>query len=111
MKPSSLQEAVLIIQATFPAQELQAWASLPQDKALVQAHFELGLWIRNQWVHGGSPLVTEIRSIAWSIHDDDFSSIVLRSLWQVINHAPCPDLQELLSKYSVNADVKHLNWD
>ncbi|WP_374363486.1 DUF6794 domain-containing protein [Pseudoduganella danionis] len=111
MKPSSLQEAVLIIQATFPAQELQAWTNLSEDEALAKVHFGLGMWIRNQWVYGGSPLVTEIHSLAWSIHDDDISSIVLRALWQYLKHKTCPDLQELLSSYSLYPEAKYLNWE
>jgi hypothetical protein len=47
LKPISLQDAVDIIRATFPEEELQAWANQPESAAGVEAHFGLGTWIRN----------------------------------------------------------------
>ena len=96
MKPSTLQEAVSFIQASFPADELKAWAAQPETSAQMQAHWSLGMWVRNQWVHGGSPLATEIKSIAWFVHDDDISSYVTKALWHVLNGERCPQLKELV---------------
>jgi hypothetical protein len=96
MKPSTLQEAITVIQEEFPALELQKWASEPEDLAVAQAHFNLGGWIRNQWIYSESPLCTEIRKSAWFLHDDEISSVITRALWRVLNGAPCPTIQELV---------------
>lgn len=96
MKPSSLQEAVLIIKANFSEEELQEFASQPEDSARVNAHWTIGVWIRNNWVHEGSPLAIEVKNSAWFVHDDDISSYVLIALWRVLNSKPCPLLKELL---------------
>lgn len=111
MKPSSLQEAVAVIQATFQASELQEWAAQPEDAARSQAHWALGMWVRNQWVHGGSPLATEIKSVAWFVHDDDISSIVIKALWHVLNGALCPSIEELLPPGALRPKAKHLSWE
>lgn len=111
MKPSTLEESVLLIRAAFPVEKLQAWANLPENEANIQAHFCLGMWIRNNWVHPGSPLVSNIRSIAFNIHDDDISSIVIEALLQVLRGEPCPELQELISSYCVYQVVMPLSWD
>jgi len=96
MKPSTLQEAISIIQATFPAAELSAWAALPENIASFQAHFELGLWIRNQWFYGdGSPLTTELKKANFFLDADDISDIVVKALWGVLNGKPCPTVSEL----------------
>jgi hypothetical protein len=97
MKPSSLEDAVTLIRANFPESELQAWAAQSEDVARVQAHFALGLWVRNTWVYGdGSPLATKIMEADWSIQADDVSSIIISALWRVLNGFPCPSIEELL---------------
>ena len=97
MKPSSLQEAVVTIRETFPETELQDWATQPEDTACLQAHWGLGLWIRNHWIYDkGSPLASEIKKQSLFLHDDDISSIILKALWRVLNGDPCPTIQELL---------------
>lgn len=104
MKPSTLQEAISIIQATFPAAELRAWAAQPEHIASFQAHFELGLWIRNQWVYGGSPMYTEIERATLIIHTDDISDIVIKALWDVLNGKPCPTISELFPNAILEPD-------
>lgn len=97
LRPLSLQDAVDIIRATFPEEELQAWSDQPEGSAGAQAHFELGVWIRNNWVYrAGSPLAVHIKEVAWFIHDDDISSVVIKALWRVLNGSVCPSIEELL---------------
>jgi hypothetical protein len=97
--PTSLGEAVEAIRAEFPEAELRAWASQTEGSAEVQAHFGLGLWIRNQWFHGaGSPLAAQIQRAAHcEMHPDDVSSIIVRALWRVLNGQPCPTIEQLHS--------------
>lgn len=107
MKPSSLEEAFAILQSTFHALELQEWSAQSESSAISQAHWTLGMWVRNQWVYGGSPLVEEIKSAAGVIHDDDVSSIIIKALWHVLNGAPCPTIEELIPLRTTQL----LTWD
>jgi sulfur relay (sulfurtransferase) DsrC/TusE family protein len=107
MKPSSIEEAVAILQSTFQVLELQEWSAQSESSAISQAHWTLGMWVRNQWVYGGSPLVAEIKSAAGFIHDDDVSSIIIKALWHVLNGAPCPTIEELIPLRT----TQHLTWD
>lgn len=95
MKPSSLQEAVEIIMATFPAADLQTWASRPEISACIEAHFGLGMWIRNNWVYGdGSPLASKIMETYWWGDADKISEAIIKALWKVLNGSPCPTIEE-----------------
>lgn len=97
LKPLSLQDAVDIIRATFPEEELQTWANQPESAAGVEAHFWLGTWIRNNWVFGaGSPLAAHIKEITKYVHNDDISAVVIKALWRVLNGSVCPSIEELL---------------
>ena len=95
--PSTLSEAIGIIRATFPEAELAAWANRPMDEAVLDAHFALGAWIRNEWIFDEeSQLVKRIRESTAYIHDDDVSSLILEALWRVLNDEDCPSIERLL---------------
>lgn len=96
VKPSSLEDAVNGLRATFPEADLRTWAAQSESTACSRAHWELGLWIRNQWLHRGSPLATQIESSYGRIDADEISSIVVQALWRVLNGHPCPTLEELV---------------
>jgi hypothetical protein len=97
-KPITLQDAVDIIRVSFPEEELQVWATESESSANALAHFVLGTWIRNNWVHGaGSPLAVRIKEAYWFIQADEVSSMVIRALWRVLNGLPCPSIEALLS--------------
>ena len=99
MRPSSIQEAVSIIQKKFPAKQLENFASQPESIACVQAHFDLGMWIRNNWFYGsGSPLAKKMLEIDWTLDADQMSSLIIKSLWQVLNGQPCPTINELVNR-------------
>lgn len=101
IKPSTLQEAVAAIRATFPASELEEWAAQPAPIAQAFAHFELGAWIRNEWVYGsGSPLADHVlQRNNWLLNPDTISGIIIDALWLVLNGQPCPRLEEILAEY------------
>lgn len=95
MKPSSLEEAIAIIREEFLEKNINKWAALSEDKACSQAHFSgVGVWIRNEWVYGGScPLVYKIREHDQFIHNDNISDIIVKALWQVLNGYSCPSIK------------------
>ena len=98
-KPTSLAEAVEILRSTYPQDQLDAWAAEPLSEALWKAHFQLGLWIRNEWVHTGpAPFVRRMRRLFFFVHDDDVSGYVLEALWRVLNGEDCPTIEELLER-------------
>lgn len=97
MKPSTLEEAVALIQSQFPAEQLSEWAKESEDMAGVLAHFDLAMWIRNNWVYGdGSPLSDKIRQQALFIDADGISSVIVSALWRHLNGMPCGSIAEHL---------------
>jgi hypothetical protein len=98
-KPTTLAEAVEILQSAYPQDQLDAWAAEPLSEALADSHFQLGLWIRNEWVHTGSaPFVRRMRELVYCLHGDDVSGFVLEALWRVSNDEDCPTIEELLER-------------
>jgi len=96
-RPHTLAEAVAMILATFGEERFTRWADQPIGGALADAHFDLGLWIRNHWVLGaGSPLAGRIREDVYSIHDDDISALILEALWRVLHGERCPTAEEMI---------------
>lgn len=109
IRPSSLHDAVDIIRATFPAEALQAWAAQAEDIAGGQAHFELGMWIRNNWVYGsGSPLATQIEEFSGHIDADRISSVIVHALWRALNGLPCSKIEGLVKPSQSRIT---LEWD
>ena len=97
--PTTLAEAVEILRSALPQDQLVAWAAQSFDEALSDAHFQLGLWIRNAWVHSGpAPFVRRMRELVFCVHDDDISGSVLEALWRVLNGERCPTIEELLER-------------
>ena len=106
MKPETLLDAVEIIREGFAEEALAEWAREPLSHALALAHLALGMWIRNNFIHGeGSPLATRIKESAtlwhplapiW--HPDDSSSLVLEALWRVLNGEECPTITDLVKR-------------
>ena len=98
-KPTTLDEAVEILRSRYAEDELASWAAEPLDEALWKAHFQLGLWIRNEWVHEDpAPLVARILSLAAPAHPDTVSEYVLEALWRVLRGEDCPMIEELLER-------------
>jgi len=90
-------EAVEILCSMHSQDQLAFWAAQPLDEALWKAHFQAGLWIRNEWMHGDpAPLVRRMREFAYLVHDDDASGFILEALWRVLNGENCPTIEELL---------------
>lgn len=102
-KPHTLQEAVDIILLTFDREDFRAWAA---SKPRHNLHFDLGLWIRNQWAYGeSSPLYKS----TFSLFADNFSGVVLNALECALDGKSLPIFEEALAG---NPDLKcKLVWD
>jgi len=98
-KPTTLAEAIAILRSMVPQDRLDAWAAESLSEALWTAHFQLGLWIRNEWVHEEpAPLVGRIQSYAAPVHPDSISEYILEALWRVLNDEDCPTIEDLLER-------------
>jgi len=98
-KPTTLAEAVEILQSMYSEDELASFAAKPRSDALCLAHFQLGLWIRNAWIgEKAAPLIDRIRKLPYPAHPDDISGYILEALWRVLNGESCPTIEETLAK-------------
>ena len=80
----------------YPDDELASWAARLRSDALWAAHFQLGPWIRKEWVHAEPALLmAQIRKLCYFVHADDLSSCVLEALWRVPNGEDCPTVEEM----------------
>ena len=85
-KPSTLREAAQIVRETFPPEKLERWSKLPLDDACMQAHFGLGMWIRNNWVHQDpAPLAVRIREGIAFGNADTVSGLIVEGIWRIMN--------------------------
>jgi len=48
---------------------------------LAMTHFGLGLWIRNNWIHGDrAPVAASMREMGF-LHPDDMSGVIIEGYW------------------------------
>ena len=98
-KPCSLAEAIAMIREEFPEADLLTWAAKPELGAVIEAHFGIGMWIRNQWAYGeGCPLVFKLREHSYIFRlEDEVSSIILEGLWRFLNGEKDLTIEQLIS--------------
>jgi hypothetical protein len=86
--PKNLDECFSTLTKMLPAQELDAFKNKSEDNAVTDAHFGLGMWIRNNWIHPAfSPLGNYLRDMGLH-HPDDMSSVILGTFWCHLNGKP-----------------------
>lgn len=86
--PNTPDEAFVALDSLLSAQDRRSFMHKPERQAVLDAHFAVGMYIRNYWFrHGGSTLPGVLyRAGARSL--DDMSSMVLTSYWRHLNHKP-----------------------
>lgn len=77
--PATLEQVIALIKTQFDIAELMEWASEPMQRAIISAHFALGMWIRNTLVYGQGSLFAKMLE-AEGLCADDISSLVLKAL-------------------------------
>ncbi len=87
--PKNLEECFIELKKILPEGALEKFKNTKEDEAVVNAHFGLGIWIRNEWIRnrpGESqrPLKKYFSDIG-IYHPDDMSSIILRSFHRYLN--------------------------
>ena len=84
--PKNLDEAILYFQQHWTKSQLKDFQSKAENKAVGELHFETGLWIRNNWVHGDRDTILRNYFKTIGIYaPDDISSIILNSLHRRLN--------------------------
>jgi hypothetical protein len=85
--PENLEEAISYFENTWSESQKEDFRKLPEDSAVAQFHFSVGLWIRNNWIRNeeNPSLKNYFNSIGVS-HPDDISSIILTSLHRKLNN-------------------------
>jgi hypothetical protein len=81
--PTTLDEAVGVILAMLEDKDLSEIALMPFAD-LINLHFGLGQWIRNNlglW-QADSALMKAIQAHTPGIHPDDASTVIIEALWR-----------------------------
>lgn len=88
-KPKSIDEAVMYFEKKWSKKEKEVYKNLPEDKAIDEKDFPVGVWIRNEWVR--FPKDTTLRYLFNTMgitHADDISDIILTCLHRKLNNEP-----------------------
>ena len=85
--PEDLYDAINHLKKLLKPEKIKAMKQ-GSEKDMIQYHFGLGIWMRNNWgLWGGSKLSEWFNSIGIH-HPDDMSGIILDSLWRDLNDQP-----------------------
>lgn len=86
--PNTLEEAFASLDQSLNAGERRRFMSLPEDEAVTEAHFGLGMYVRNTWFRSGHSGMIKTFLDAGAGSMDDMSSMVLHSYWRYLNGRP-----------------------
>lgn len=96
--PKTLEECFVALDKIFSSKDKIAFGEMTEDEFLVQTHFGVGMYIRNEWLRQEkSPLIAYFleKNIQ---HLDDISSIILISYYRNSTHQPI-DLKGQIQYY------------
>jgi len=84
--PQNLIDAIHYFERTWSNAVKDKFKNQSEEEASSNAHFNVGMWIRNNWIRGSSDtnLVSYFHSLG-VYHPDDMSSIILVSLHRKLN--------------------------
>ncbi len=95
--PESLEDSFLELDKMLSRKFIERFKAGGRD-VVIDQHFGLGLWIRNNWgLWGGSRLAQHFRALG-IFHPDDMSSIILESYHRRLNGRPV-ELEQQIRKY------------
>jgi hypothetical protein len=86
--PNTLEEAFSYLDASLKPDQRLAFMHRSESDAVAQAHFAVGLFIRNQWLRSGESALTEFLQAAGAQSFDDMSSMILTSYWRHLHGRP-----------------------
>lgn len=87
--PKDIEEAVAYFEKRWSKKDKKKFSDKPEKRAVLDAHFGVGMWIRNEWIRGNRDtlLINHFNSLG-IYHPDDMSSIILTSLHRKLNNKP-----------------------
>ena len=84
--PKNLTEAVQYFEQNWSEKELNNFKNKKESEAVIELHFEIGLWIRNNWIRSDKDTILRTYFNGLEIYaPDDISSIILTSLHRTLN--------------------------
>jgi len=85
--PKDLDECLVQLEKLLKPENIEKMRS-GTEKDMIQYHFSLGRWMRNNWgLWGGSRLAKWFNTQGIE-HPDDMSGIILNSFWRHLNNKP-----------------------
>lgn len=97
--PKNLDEAIAYFEQHWSPGQLREFQLKNEDAAVTELHTTVGLWIRNNWIHGNrSPRLVQFFDSLNFHHRDDMSSTILRSLHRKLNNKDI-DLPGQIAEY------------
>jgi hypothetical protein len=70
------------LDGSLEPEEKLAFMQKPEREAVVEAHFGVGLYIRNQWLRSGKSALAALLADKGAQSFDDMSSMILTSYWR-----------------------------
>ena len=86
--PNTLDEAYLSLDASLKPEGRLAFMQRPEREAVMEAHYAVGLYIRNQWLRSGKSALVKSLHEKGAQSFDDMSSMILHSYWRHLNGKP-----------------------
>jgi hypothetical protein len=80
--PNTLEDAFASLDSSLKPDQKLAFMQRQERQAVIEAHFAVGLYIRNEWLRTGkSSLVGTLQSVGARSYDD-MSAMILTSYWR-----------------------------
>jgi hypothetical protein len=85
--PKDLNESISYFEKHWSSGRLEDFKNKDEKKAVTELHMSVGMWIRNNWIHGNrNPQLVKFFDSLHFRHADDISSTILRSLHRKLNN-------------------------
>jgi hypothetical protein len=86
--PDTMEEAYRFLDAKIPPDQREQFKQKTERDAVTDAHFGLGMHIRNYWFRSGKSALPGLLYSLGARDLDDVSSMVLTSYWRYLNNKP-----------------------
>jgi len=82
--PSTLEECYSFLDSLLASEDIDYLRSMKEDE-LIELHFSLGLWIRNNWLYPTQSHITDWFLEIGYTHIDDISYAIIKGYWSYLN--------------------------
>ena len=95
--PEDLEDAFVELEKMLRPELIADIKSRP-EKDMIEHHFGLGIWMRNNWALWKGSRLSEYFNKLGIDHPDDMAGIILDSFWRHLNNRPI-DLDSQIARY------------